>query len=209
MAAPHIHISILNQGWVRVELANVIDNAIVSYRKGPLSIEYSGLGAERRPICSNRNRIVRDCPPEAEILCMIDSDCIPPFDFLDAANPDLDIIGLPMPIYRGGEIIMGIRPLDDRKTVTVGEMAYEEERDIAGGLMFIARQVFAHPAMRGAFRDKFDKDGVLVSTEDHVYCDRARKQGFKVWAALGYPLGHVKEVDLKKVWEMRHAVVSE
>ena len=198
-----IHVVGLNQGWVRVELASLREYLAATYRAHPLSMEYSGLGVERRPIASNRNRIVRDCPPEADVLVMIDSDCIPPADFLDVAELDLDIVGLPMPIWRAGELCTGIVPLDGQRMIPVGTPEVMEVKRVAGGVLFLARRVFAHPALRGGFTDRFDEDGVLTHTEDHVYCDRARALGFHVYAALGYPLRHVKEVDLNQIHDAR------
>jgi len=39
----------------------------------------------------------------------------------------------------------------------------------------------------------------LTHTEEHTYCEKARRLGFRVWAHLGYPLGHVKEVDIARI----------
>jgi len=194
------HIAVLNMGWVRVELAQRLMEVVITQRAYPLSLEFSGIGVERRPIASNRNRIVRDTPEDAEVLVMIDADCIPPLNFLDAVDPELDIVGLPMPIWCSGEIYTGIVPLDSAEMQPVGAMELVECKAVAAGVMFIARRVFTHPEMQ--FVDEFDGDGVLTSTEDHVYCDKARALGFRVWANLGYPLAHVKEIDLQKVWVM-------
>lgn len=197
-----IHIAALNMGWIHVGLAATLVHVAATHRVHNLSIEFSGWGVERRPIASNRNRIARDCPKNAEMLVMIDADCIPPMNFLDAANADLDIIGLPMPMYdRTGQIMIGIVPLDNREMVDVGSMNVIEASAVAAGVLFIHRRVLDHPEMCPPFEDRFDKDGVLTWTEDHVFCERAREQGFRVWANLGYPLGHVKEIDIRHVWE--------
>ena len=195
-----VHIAVLNMGWVRVELAQRLMEVVITQRAYPLSLEFSGIGVERRPIASNRNRIVRDTPEDAEVLVMIDADCIPPLNFLDAVDPELDIVGLPMPIWHSGEICTGIVSLDGAETQPVGAMELVECKAVAAGVMFIARRVFTHPEMQ--FVDEFDGDGVLTSTEDHVYCNKARALGFRVWANLGYPLAHVKEIDLQRVWIM-------
>ena len=196
----YVYISVLNMGWVHVGLANVLLNlAARGHPDYQIGIEFSGLGVERRPIASNRNRIVRDCPPAADVLCMIDSDIVPPLNFLDAASDEYDILGLPMPIYRNGDIVVGIVPLDGQEFQPVGQMQVVECKAVAGGVFFIQRRVFAHPEMQAGFADWFDEDGIVTHTEEHVYCEKARRLGFRVWANLGYPLGHVKEVDLKRL----------
>lgn len=193
------HIAVLNMGWVRVELAERLLQVVAYYRTHGLSIEFSGVGVQRRPIASNRNRIVRDCPKEADVLVMIDSDCIPPPNFLDAYAPEYDILGLPMPIYRDGDICTGIVLLDGQETLPVGEMVVVEASAVAGGVFFINRRVLDHPEMHAGFEDWYDNDGVLTHTEEHTYCEKARRLGFRVWAHLGYPLGHVKEVDIARI----------
>lgn len=197
-----IHVVALNMGWIHAGLAMALVQVAADTRRvHSISIEFSGVGVERRPIASNRNRIARDCPKDAEMLVMIDADCVPPLNFLDAADADLDIIGLPMPMYdRTGRIMTGIVPLDNRETVEVGRMEVIEASAVAAGVLFIHRRVLEHPEMRAPFEDKFDEDGVLTWTEDHVFCERARKLGFQVWANLGYPLGHVKEIDIRHIW---------
>ena len=194
----HIHIAILNMGWINVGLAATINQLILTHRTHRLSIVYTGLGMERRPISSNRNCIVRDCPQDADALCMIDADIVPPLNFLEAYSGE-DILGLPMPIYRNGAICTGITPLDERGVQPVGEMSVVECSGVAGGVFFINRRVFGAPGLR--FDDAFDDQGVLTSTEEYVYCHRARELGFRVWAHLGYPLSHIKEIDIREIWE--------
>jgi hypothetical protein len=51
-------------------------------------------------------------------------------------------------------------------------------------------------ALPGAFAGRYDARGIKVVSEDYAFCDAARTAGYRIHAALGYPLGHVKEVNL-------------
>jgi len=53
--------------------------------------------------------------------------------------------------------------------------------------------------MLGAFADRFDEEGTLITTEDIGFCQRAIKAGFTVWACLSHPCGHRKNVDINAV----------
>lgn len=200
----HVHVAILHMGSIRWELSATVNAMLLNHRAGHrVSFRYYGDDYFSRPIPSSRNRIVRDAPKDADFILMLDADVVPPTNILEIAGFDLDIVASPSPIWRGGEdgdpVITGAVPLDGTEVVSVGEDKLLECRYVQGGAYCIAKRVFRHPEMRGAFADGFDEDGVVTDTEDYVYCRKARALGFRVWAALGYPLGHVKSVNLVSV----------
>lgn len=207
-----VHVAVLHTGSIRAELSEMINLILLRHRCGhAVSLQYYGGDYWSRPIASSRNRIVRDAPKDADFILMLDSDVVPPPDVLMLASYGLDVVASPAPVWRpddeGGPVITGVVPLEPTtEPVQVGGDRLLECRRVGGGAYCVAKRVYAHPQMRGAFADLFDEDGVITTTEDYVYCDRARALGFRVWAALRYPLlGHVKPVNLVDV----HDAVAE
>ena len=99
---------------------------------------------------------------------------------------------------------MNFATLDNQISVTVGDNELLEVAVIGGGCYLIARRVFDHPQMRGAFQYQYDDDGIKVGGADHGFCQRARETGFKIWAAVGHPLNHIKETNLVQVFDAMH-----
>ena len=172
-----------------------------------VSIRYYGGDYKSRPISSSRNHIVRDMP-DADFLLMIDSDIVPHPDVLMLASYDLDIVASLAPVWRpgveGGPVVSGLVPLEPMAgAIKIGVDGLLECKRVGGGAYCIAKRVYSHPEMHGAFAEEFDEDGVTTTTEDYVYCDRARALGFRCWAALAYPvLAHVKPVNLVDIHDM-------
>jgi len=200
----HVHVAVLHTGWVRWELSSWLNYITFNERRMSFSIQYYGNDFAGRPCSSNRNRVVRDRPLGSDVM-MIDSDIVPPIDLMDIGLLDLDVIGCPSPIWRGddprGPIITNLKTFGE-PIVDIGKKTILEVEAIGGGIFYVSKRVMEHPGMRGAFRDIMDADGVCTMTEDYYFCQRARKMGFKIHAALGYPCGHVKETNLKAMFDM-------
>lgn len=204
----HVHVAVLHEGWIRWELSSILNRILLGKRSCMVSLQYYGTDPAGRPLDSNRNRIARDRPEVADFVLMLDSDVIPPANVLDLANYNLDVVGCPSPIWRPPHVVINIKPLDGSKIVQVGGDEIVEVKVVGGGAYLIASRVL--DALRVPFAYEFDADGVQASSEDHVFCRRARAAGFRVWAAMGYLLGHVKEVNLlnipeERIWEKKNS----
>ena len=211
-AKKRVHVAVLNTGEIVTGLSEMLNLMLLRHRCGhAVSLQYYGGDYWSRPIASSRNRIVRDSPKDADFILMLDADVVPPPDVLMLASYDLDVIASPAPVWRpkdeGGPVITGIVPLEPTTgPIEIGGNGLLECRRVGWGACCIAKRVYKHPQMRGAFADLFDEDGVITTTEDYVYCDRARALGFRCWAALAYPvLAHVKPVNLVDI----HDVINE
>ena len=200
----HVHIAVLHTGWVRWELSATLSHILLFDKRHKLSLRYYDGSGEGRPTNSNRNRIARDRPPEADVVMMVDNDIVLPGNILDLVALDLDVIGCPSPIWRDGKAIMNFATLDNQTNVTVGDGEPLEVAVIGGGCYLIARRVFDHPQMRAAFQYQYDSDGIKIGGADHGFCQRARETGFKIWAAVGHSLNHIKEIDLVQVFDAMH-----
>ena len=202
--AKGVYIAVLNQGWIRVEVANLI-NKIGSQHKYNVLVSYPS----DKPIANNRNKIVLDFlkRKQYDYLLMLDDDIVPPPNLLNLADFDKDIIGALCFAWKNDAII----PLCLKK---IGRDAYtplNTEEDglvecdaIGSGAMMIARRVLEHPywyKTGGPFRNYYRKNGEKRLGLDISFCERAKKLGFRIWAHLDYPASHWTNFDLKKVYE--------
>lgn len=195
-----VHVAVLHTGWIRWELAAMLFYILSNDRRYDVSLQFYGDDSEGRPVASNRCRVMRDMPKNVEGVLMLDSDVVPPPNLLDVVGMG-DVVGCPSPIWRGGyadgPVVTNIKPLDcDERIIEVGTGEAREVAYIGGGAFWLSRKVLDDPALRGAFHCDYDDDGVAGMTADYVFCDAARAAGYKIFAAMGCPLRHIKSVDL-------------
>ena len=209
---PHIHVAILTRGQVRFELAAYLTYLVSHERRTEFSVAFYPSTFEGRPEDSNRNRICKVRPPGSAVL-MLDDDMVPPAQLFDIALMGLDVVLCPYPIWRPDDdppIQISLKPLDAGQTVfEIGADLVAEILEGGSGAMFLSPDVIDHPDMKGAFRFVRDEWGISTGTEDHTYCQAARRAGFKIHAALRYPCGHVQCVNLKTVYEKMNLRVGE
>ncbi|MFH1486075.1 MAG: hypothetical protein ABIH46_08395 [Chloroflexota bacterium] len=199
---PVVSVSVLHMGWWRHEIALQMI-ALSHDPRYDLRIE----APSASPIASNRCEIAlraRNVLDAAWIL-MVDSDCRMGGNPLDMIEKDLDIVAWPALCYKPNRLVdardpfvWNMTPHDEYGNI-FNDMDLDrpvERGGIGAHMMLIARRVLEHPDMRAPFQDEFDVDGVRIGGEDIRFCFRARKAGFKVWAILSEPAGHVKEVDM-------------
>ncbi len=140
----------------------------------------------------------------------IDSDNPPIKNPLDLVELDKDIVGLPTPVWHFTNKIEGERPIYENAYRYVHkEGAYKEwpvkkglqKVDAIGtGCFLVARRVFDNPEMRkGAFTRKLNPDGTVDKGNDISFCERARAQGFEIYAHFDYRCRHFNELELHEV----------
>ena len=139
-----------------------------------------------------------------------DSDNPPTQNPLDLVEYDRDIIGCPTPVWHFDGKHKGERPIYWNVYDYVKEKgAYREyakkeglqKVDAVGtGCVLFARRVFENPEMqKGAFTRKLYPDGRVGKGNDISFCERAREQGFEIYAHFGYPCLHFNELELTEV----------
>jgi len=138
----------------------------------------------------------------------IDTDNPPIDNPLDLIELDKDIIGLPTPIWYFKIILKNPIYWNVYKYVK-GKDIYKEyfpqkglqEVDAIGtGCFLISRRVFENKQMRKApFERNLNKDGTVRKGNDIAFCEKARKQGFKIFAHFDYRCNHFKELNLFQV----------
>lgn len=147
----------------------------------------------------------------------IDSDNPPINNPLDLVAYNLDVIGLPTPVWHFTEEVPGERPLYENVYRYVPEKdAYNEwnvkeglqEVDAVGtGCVLYSRRVFENPEMRKApFQRTFNEDGTVDKGNDLAFCERAKKNGFKIYAHFDYRCMHFNELELHEVVRAFHGL---
>lgn len=119
-----VYIAILNQGDIRTELVSWM---MYVDRNAQYKIMFDM--PSEKPIANNRNQIVeRFLKSGFDYLLQIDDDIVPPYDFLDLVDEDVDIITPLMFAHRvleGGKI--GLVPLILERTNNPTELTEEDE----------------------------------------------------------------------------------
>ena len=147
-------------------------------------------------VANGRNTIVQHflTKTTADVLVMVDDDVVPPVRLLELADSDYDITGIPY-LYWHQDLNIpvpavfkindkgNLRPLDK----PFGRTGIVECDAMGTGVIAIKRHVFEHPDMKAPFAIHYDDNGVMVSTDDIAFCNRARVAGFK--QAVNFDLG--------------------
>lgn len=141
----------------------------------------------------------------------IDSDNPPMNNPLDLIELDRDIIGMPTPVWHfTGKEKKGERPLYyNAYNYDLGEKAYIEHLPREGlqrvdavgtGCLLVSKRVFINSEMRKSpFVRIWGVDGTVERGNDIAFCERARNQGFEIYAHYDYPCMHFCELELNEV----------
>jgi hypothetical protein len=195
-----------NQHWLRTEVAERVVHIL---RDGRYGVQWRPL--TRRPYVNNlHHAVVEFLESKADYWLSCDADNPPMNNPLDLVELDKDILGFPTPIWcfkdKPGERPIYWNAYDYDPSCK----AYREHQPhdglqqvdaIGTGCFLIARRVLNNPTLRkGAFFRRWsDVDGTCELGNDLAFCERARAEGFKVWAHYGYPCRHFSELDLTEV----------
>jgi len=201
---PIVEVVALTEGWQCDNLANL--RLVLGITEGRCERAFAVSRAQ--PVASNRNGIVkRFLVGDADYLLMLDHDQMfhPQQNPLDYVFEDLDVVGFPTPLWKPDRsptnpIRWNVWLEDGEGNRTSGTLeegaGLVECAAVGTGAILIARRVFEHPDLRAPFLDEWDEDGIRTRGEDLTFCERARAAGFRVYAAMDMPCGHLKEVNL-------------
>lgn len=193
-----IYIAVLNQGWIRPELSELMAN-LPKQRTYNLFINYPA----NKPITHNRNTIVkRFLETNLDYLLMIDGDNVPPRNVLELADYDKDIIGglcyafmrntlIPLCLKNNNEGSYDM--MDVSKNHGLVECA-----GVGSGVMMIKREVLENIPF--PFENTYDPEGIKTMGLDINFCKKAKKKGYKIWCHLDYKCSHWTILDLKQIY---------
>ena len=177
-----------------------------------------------RILCDGRYKIRSDCPTHSPYvqnlhICMhdflnggedfwisMDDDNPPQNNPLDLIQLDLDLIGLPTPVWHNstpGDRPYYLNALDSR-----GEDGYaphepcdglQEVDCIGSGCFVVKREVMMALQDQQPFMRQWRQDGLVERGGDFSFCEKVKAKGFKIWAHYDYLCHHFNEVDLLEV----------
>ncbi len=199
-------ISVPNTGWIHKAVCFKTDALLLDPRYHSTIIRPT-----HNPFENNLHHIINDfMAGDYEYWLSMDADNPPMNNPLDLIKLDLDIIGLPTPVWHFTDKIKGERPIYwnayrwNEKDQGYNEWAFKEglqEVDAIGtGCFLINRRVFNHPDMRKApFQRTWYEDGTVQYGNDISFCRKAKKNGFKIHCHYEFPCDHFNELPLNEV----------
>lgn len=192
-------VSVCNTGWLH--------KSVVFTLLRLLKYDVQIILPTHNPYENNLHHVVVDfLESKHEWWLNVDSDNPPTNNPLGMLELNLDIVGLPTPVwhYKGEK---GERPIYWNVYESKGE-AYTEwmpreglqKVDAIGTGCFLAhRRVFEHPDMKACFQRTYDIEGRVDKGNDIAFSERARAAGFSIWAHFDYPCDHYNELPLNEV----------
>lgn len=202
-----IYIAVLNQGWIRPELTDLI----VSLKGTNLYYLYITYPA-KKPITNNRNDVVgKFLDTDADFLLMIDGDNVPPQDIIKLADYNKPVIGGMCFGYMDNNLIpfcmeKNKEGMYDIADVYVGEGVKEVDA-IGSGVMMIRRDVLEE--VPKPFENTYDAFGKKIKGLDFHFCEKAKKKGYKIYCNTDMPCSHWTTIDLKNSWQTFNQLFQE
>lgn len=195
-----VYIAVLNQGHVRTELSATLTD-VTHQGKYRLFMTYPAA----KPISNNRNQIVKDFlkRKEYDYLIMIDSDIVPPANFLDMVDHQKDVMGalcfaymddsvVPLVLeYKGGEKPYRVKDVN-------GDEGLIPVDAVGSGIICIKREVLEK--VKAPFSNIYNEDGIKTLGLDLSFCKKAKELGYEVWCHLDIVCSHFTTVDLKDIY---------
>lgn len=203
--APSVLVTVPNMHWIHAHVTAALLRLQADGRYA-LRFEFPS----NKPYENNLHHIIADklIPGSFDFWLSIDADNPPMQNPLDLVECDLDIIGLPTPIWHNAK--KGDRPVYWNVYDYVEDIDKYREHPVKDGLQradavgtgcfLAARRVFEHPDMqKGCFTRKLHPNGTVDKGNDIAFCERARAAGFAIYAHYGYPCRHFHECELTEV----------
>lgn len=201
-------ISVPNMGWIHKLVSFSLLKLQLDRRYNLTIIQPTHV-----PYENNLHHIINDfMAGDYDFWLNIDADNPPQNNPLDLIMLDKDIMGLPTPIwhYDTKNKKKGERPFYENVYKYVPEKdAYMEwpikkglqNPDAIGtGCFLVARRVFENPEMRKApFERKLNLDGTVSKGNDLSFCERAKENGFEIYAHFDYRCSHFCELEIHEV----------
>ena len=214
---PKVFISCCNgTGWIRKDVMFAV---MAMERDSRYRTTF--IAPTKRPFVANLHYAVREfLKSDADFLLLVDDDNPPQNNPLELSDLDLDVVGLPTPVWHSdvkgdrpyyynalvavyeGAAIKGFKPIQDSKEGF--KLSGLHEVDAVGtGCILIARRVLEKlmqlavgKPMATPFMRTWDDTGAVVMGNDYAFCTRAKAAGFKVYAHFDYVCKHFNELEI-------------
>ena len=158
------------------------------------------------PYVNNLHRCMWDFLDGGEDYWLsMDDDNPPARNPLDLIELDLDVVGLPTPVWHSA--VPGDRPYYFNALDAVGDgwrphepcEGLQEVDAIGSGCFLVSRRVMVNLAEQQPFMRGWSERGLAVVGGDYSFCRKVKANGFRVWAHFDYPCNHVNELPLLEV----------
>lgn len=193
---PSVFISVLNQGQIRPELANML---LVMSRSGlKIHVEYPNAKPEQ----TNRNDIIkRFLKTDYTHLLMLDSDIVPKKNPLEMIKCGKPIINVAAPQWHEDDLyFVAMDKVEDGwKQLPIDRRRSLQEVDATGNASMIIQRKVLENVEPPWFEFGWDSYGRHSEGMEFRFCDKARRAGYSIWVHFDYLASHFKELDLVKV----------
>jgi|TARA_Y100000034_G_scaffold52908_1_gene65000 hypothetical protein len=199
-------ISVTNEHWIHKTVVRRMLQLMMDGRYKNTIIMPS-----HKPYENNLHHIVNDVLKDGyDFWLNIDSDNPPERNPLDLVALNKDVIGLPTPVIHFDGKGTGDAPVYlNAYDYVPGADAYRPHSVFRGlrkvdavgtGCVLFARRVFEHPEMqKGCFTRKLNPDGTVERGNDISFCERARENGFEIYAHYDYYCDHFSETSINEM----------
>jgi len=147
----------------------------------------------------------------------MDDDNPPTANPLDLIDLDLDVIGLPTPVWHSAklgdrpfyfnalrEVPGGFKPLEPSEW-----QGLQEVDAIGSGCFLVSRRVIESLRDHQPFARRWNVNGTVDVGCDFAFCQRARAAGWRIWAHFDYLCEHIQTLPLLEVIRSFAAIESE
>ena len=162
------------------------------------------------PYVQNLHKCMHDFINRGEDFWLsMDADNPPRNNPLDLVELDLDVVGLPTPVWHCDTAKSSDAPfywnaLDRLENGWIPHqpcVGLQEVDAIGSGCFLVSRRVMLALKDQQPFMRRWGKDGLVQVGGDYSFCEKVKAAGFKVWAHYGYPCRHFVEIELTEAIE--------
>lgn len=168
-----------------------------------------------RPYVDNLHRCMHDFLDGGEDFWLsIDDDNPPQNNPLDLIDLDLDLVGLPTPVWHSA--VPGDRPWYFNALDAVGDgwkphescEGLQEVDAIGSGCFIVSRRVMLALRDQQPFMRQWRSDGTVEVGCDYSFCRKVKAAGFRIWAHFDYLCEHFNELPLLEVIHRFGQIIS-
>lgn len=196
-------VTILNQGYIRPELAEVQSLMLADKR-----VETKIVHLNMRPSENARNSSVKKMLDEGyDYLLTIDHDTVPLRNPIDLIELGLGVVGFAVPQWNISDpaypiYFVGMDRVENGYNEHKKKEGLQEVDAVGSGCLLMSRKVLE--AVKEPFVRKWE-DGIAVTGLDFYFCEKVKEQGFKVYCHYDYVANHFKEISLLDVLRFKNS----
>lgn len=195
-------VTILNQGYIRPELADV-QSLLLRDERADVTVRHLNI----KPSENARNQAVKMMLDEGfDYLLTIDHDTVPLKNPIDLIELNLDVVGFAVPQWNISDpnypiYFVGMDRVENGYNEHKEKDGLQEVDAVGSGCLLLSRKVLE--AVEEPFMRKW-KEGFAVTGLDFYFCEKAKEKGFKVYCHYDYVADHFKDLSLLSVLDFKH-----